>query len=89
MHRHSDPPTSIAAAATVPRLTHHQLVARLMARWGDPVTAEQLEQALVGLCSPSSVRRCVWELADEGRIVEVGERPNRSGCRARLWRWVG
>ncbi len=89
MHRHTDPETSRAAAATVPRLTHRQLVARIMAIAGRPWTAEQLEQALVGRCSPSSVRRCVKELAGEGRIVEIGERPNRSGCKARLWRWGG
>ncbi len=87
IHRHDDPPTSVAAAATVDHETHRELVERVFRRNPCALTAEEVEQVLSGRCSPSSVRRCVCELWADNKIVLVGKRPNRSGCQARLWRW--
>ncbi len=84
MHRHPNPPTSQAAAATVPRLTHRQAVTRIMAWINEPLTAVQIEWILQDRCSPSSVRGRLSELAEAGLNVGVGERANRSGCQARL-----
>ncbi len=86
-HRHDDPETSVAAAATADHETHRELVEGVFRRGGCALTAEEVERVLAGRCSPSSVRREVRALWVDKKIVPVGEGRNRSGCKAVRWRW--
>ena len=88
-YRHDNPPTSAAAAACVDCETHRAAVERVFRRAGCPLTAQQVERLLAGLCSPESVRRCVREMARDRTIEPAGEKPNRSGCKATAWWWIG
>lgn len=83
------PETSVAAAATVDRETHRELVENVFRRGGCALTAEEVEQVLAGKCSPSSVRREIRALSKGNKIVRAGKKCNRSWYLARLWRWVG
>ena len=89
LYRHTDPPTSAAAAAYADCKTHRQAVERAFRRVGCPVTAWMLARLLTGVCSPESVRRCVCELRGEHKIVSARPLRNPSGCLAQSWWWVG